>query len=381
MKPSLFLLLAFLLAACQPAERTFRIGVSQCSDDEWRTKMNHEIMREAALHPDIDVDIVSADDDNDKQIRDIQHFIDQRVDLIIAAPNEAEKMTPVIEQAYRKGIKVLLFDRKTTSDLYTAYVGADNTAIGHEAGAHLAALIARKPGATVVEIQGLPGASATTERHNGFRQAMAEATCDIVALTGNWNRDDAQQAMRQYLARGGKRPDYIFAHNDRMALGARQALAGTDSQLPTIIGIDGVSGIETGDTTMLHGLDMVSNRLIDITFLYPTGGDKIIRIASDILHGKPYERETVLETALIDSTNARVMLMQARGLRDLDQQISQQTTRLDDFAKRNDLNRSLLYSFIIILVLAIAILAITIRNYWAKQQLNQQLIEDKLQQA
>lgn len=129
--------LCLLLTACGRERARFLIAVSQCSDDEWRTQMNKEIRREALFYPGVEVDIRSAGDDNARQTADIEHFIDQKADLIVVAPNEAEALTPAIEKAHDKGIPVLLVDRRINSDRYTAYIGADNYEMGRQIGAYI----------------------------------------------------------------------------------------------------------------------------------------------------------------------------------------------------------------------------------------------------
>lgn len=115
----------FMLAGCRE-EKVWRIGVSQCSRDDWRSKMNDEINREIMFHKDAVVEIRSADDDNEKQIADIRYFADNGFDIIIAAPNEAEALTPVIKEVYGRGIPVLIFDREIVGDTYTARIVADD---------------------------------------------------------------------------------------------------------------------------------------------------------------------------------------------------------------------------------------------------------------
>ena len=116
-----FLLLSFLMMAGCQEKRIYRLGVSQCSSDDWRTKCNDEIRREIIFHPEASVEIRSADDSNEKQIADIRYFMDNHFDIIIVAPNEADAITPIIKEAYGKGIPVIIFDRNIHGDTYTAY--------------------------------------------------------------------------------------------------------------------------------------------------------------------------------------------------------------------------------------------------------------------
>ena len=78
--------LCVVMSSCKD-EKTYRIGVSQCSRDDWRQKMNEEIEREILVHPEATVEIRSADDSNEKQISDLQYFVDNKFDIIIVAPN------------------------------------------------------------------------------------------------------------------------------------------------------------------------------------------------------------------------------------------------------------------------------------------------------
>ena len=99
-KHLLFLILCLMgiLTSCSQKHTRYYIGVSQCSDDEWRHKMNHEIVREALFYDGVEVEIRTAKDNNRNQIEDINYFIDRKVDLLIVAPNEAAAVTPVVEK-------------------------------------------------------------------------------------------------------------------------------------------------------------------------------------------------------------------------------------------------------------------------------------------
>lgn len=166
------------------------MGVSQCSSDDWRTKCNDEIRREIIFHPEASVEIRSADDSNEKQIADIRYFMDNHFDIIIAAPNEADAITPIIKEAYGKGIPVIIFDRNIHGDTYTAYQGVDNIGIGSEA-ARYARHLAGK-GGRIIEICGLAGSTPAIERHDGFIEEAARNDLQVVASAhGNWNYQDA----------------------------------------------------------------------------------------------------------------------------------------------------------------------------------------------
>ena len=216
---SLFLL---LLAGCAGQQRRFVIGVSQCSDDEWRAQMNKEISREALFYPEAEVVFRTAKDNNEQQIHDIELMIRNRVDLLVVSPNEAEVLAPVIEKAYGRGIPVILTDRKIHSDNYTAYIGADNYAIGHSVGEYIAARLQGE--GKVVEVMGLRGSTPAAERHRGMMEVLEKCPgIEVVAsVDAGWLRKEARERFDSILA---VHPDIdmVYCQNDRMAAGAYEA--------------------------------------------------------------------------------------------------------------------------------------------------------------
>lgn len=123
------LMLALMLAGCASDEKRYVVGVSQCSQDEWREKMNHEMQREAMLSGDVELRLYTAGDDSRRQVRDINRLVAQGVDLLVVSPNEDEAVRPAIERAYDKGIPVVIFDRRISSDKYTAFISPTTPAL------------------------------------------------------------------------------------------------------------------------------------------------------------------------------------------------------------------------------------------------------------
>lgn len=148
---SLALTIILALYGCTES-KVYKIGVSQCSQDDWRTKMNDEINREIMFHEDAVVEICSANDNNAKQIEDIEYFVKNGFDIIIVSPNEATALTPVIKEVYESGMPVVIFDRNINGDSYTARIGVDDEGIG-KAAAHYAYHLLSN-GANAIEIFG-----------------------------------------------------------------------------------------------------------------------------------------------------------------------------------------------------------------------------------
>ncbi len=370
-----FLLLFFLvglLVACDRRKPEYIIGVSQCSNDEWRVQMNKEILREALFYPGVEVKIRQAQDDNQRQIKDIKEFIHQKVNLIIVAPNEAGAIAPVLEEAYEAGIPVVLVDRKIHSDKYTAYVGADNYEIGKKVGEYI--VNALNGEGQVVEITGLKASTPAVERHRGMMEALkvAPGIHIVASADAGWFQDKARMVVDTILKRHS-RIDLIFAQNDRMAIGAYQEARRQGREKDIVfIGVDAVAGKG-------YGVESVAKGELNATFIYPTGGDKVMQVAMSILKGKKYERENYLSTAAVNKDNARIMQMQTEHIFSLDHKIELLHSRLDDYFLRYSAQKMFLYACVVILVLVGFLLFFLVRAFWMKNRMNTELSTQKEQ--
>lgn len=375
MKYTKWIVLLFCLlgmAACRQDAPRFRIGVAQCSDDSWRHKMNDEILREAMFYDGVSVEIRSAGDDNRKQAEDVHYFIDKGVDLLIISANEAAPMTPIVEEAYQKGIPVVLVDRKILSDKYTAYIGADNYEIGRAVGNYIASTLKGK--GNVVELTGLGGSTPAMERHQGFMAAISNFP-DVKLIDkadAAWERGPAEVAMDSMLRRHPK-IDAVYAHNDRIAPGAYQAAkkVGRDKEM-MFVGIDALPGKG-------NGLELVLDSVLDATFIYPTNGDKVLQLAMNILEKKPYPRETVMNTAVVDRTNAHVMQLQTTHISELDQKIETLNGRIGGYLSRVATQQVVMYGGLVILLLVAGLLLVVYKSLRSKNRLNKELSEQKRQ--
>ncbi len=304
------LLLAISLTACTHSKKNYRIGVSQCSNDIWRDKQNAELRMGAYFHENVELLFATADDSDERQVQQIDSLVKKGIDLLIVAPNQVATISPAIDRAYDKGIPVIVFERKTNSKKYTAYMGADNYEMGRIMGEYVATRL--KGEGNVVEVMGLKGSSPAIERHNGFKTAL-DRYPDIhitATLQGDWTEPTAYEITKEWLAANQGQPvDLVFGMNDRSAMGARRAIleashpATSGSRLPLFCGIDGLSGKD-------GGIQLVRDSLLDASYIYPTRGDQLISLAMDILEGKPYDKETSLMSAIVTRANANVLLME-----------------------------------------------------------------------
>lgn len=359
-------LLALLLSACSP-KKSYFIGVSQCSEDSWRTKMNSEIRRESYLYDNVHVEFASAKDDNRVQIAQIERFIEQGADLIIVSPNEAKALTPVINKAFDRGVRVVLVDRKSASDKYTAFIGADNVAIGRAVGRFVGEHLGGK--GRVMELQGLRGSSPAMERDSGFREALAHyPQIKVVANAyADWFAQKAEiEAERMFKDVGGA--DLVFAQCDRMGIGAHQATQKLGITGVKIVGVDALP--TPGD-----GIEAVKNGTFLATFVYPTHGDEVLKLAMNILEGRPFQRETILRTGVIDANNAERALQQWAELTLLDNKMQRLNHRIDESLAQYSNQKTILVLGILLVFILMVFAFFVLKAYFAKVKLNEQLEE------
>ncbi|GAA4442520.1 substrate-binding domain-containing protein [Pontibacter saemangeumensis] len=363
------ILLTFVISCGKPAEeKAITIGFSQCTEgDAWRKAMHREMEREVSFHPEIDLQIKDAKNSSARQVAHIREFIDQGVDLLIVSPNEAEPITPVVEEAFEKGIPVIVVDRKTSSSSYTAYVGANNYQIGKLAGEYIAEMLNGE--GEIIEVWGLTGSTPAIERHRGFLEGIAAYPgVEVVAdVKGEWEKEIAKARFPEaFHANPGI--DLVLAHNDVMALGAYESIKGQARQKDLkFVGFDGLGGPN-------GGLQFVEDGILDATFLYPTGGEEIIQLAYNILHNRPYEKENILNTTVIDDRNVHIMKQQSDKILIQEQSIERQQHRIYEQIELYNNQQGLLYILSASLVVIIVLGALALQALRLKQEANRALL-------
>lgn len=359
------------LSACDDFSKeraSFRVGFSQCTSDEWREKMNRDMLREAMLYDNISLDILTAGGNNAQQIEDIHYFIESGVDLLIVSPNEAVAITPVVEEAYNSGIPVIVVDRNVLTDCYTAFVGANNYQIGQAVGGYVSGMLPH--GGKVVEITGLMGSTPAIERHQGFLNVVRESKGIEVLCSEDamWIEDKAYSQMLSILSKHNN-IDVVFAHNDIMAYGAYRAAKSVGRERGIkFLGIDALPG-ET------NGVGLVSEGIFDATFMYPSGVDVVLHTALDILEGRAFQRETTLSTAIIDKTNVKVMELQGLYIAEQEAKIEQLNARVGAYTDAYSSQKTITLLSMLLLTLVIVMLIVLASALKSKNRLNQKLVE------
>lgn len=362
----IYVAIIVLLTGCAQQPRKYVIGVSQCSEDVWRDKLNDELKMGEYLNDSLIVKLASSNDDNVLQNKQVNQFIDEGVDLLIVSPNQLSAISKSVERAYDKGIPVILYDRKTNSDKYTAFIGCDNYTIGKSMGTFIAQQLRGK--GRIVEISGLEGSSPALERHRGFMDAIKPYPgLQVVASEeGNWKEEGGIQAMKRILKQT-QDFDYVFAHNDFLAWGAY--VAARQMRVKRNYKYTGVDGMATEG----GGLELVRDGIFEASYLYPTKGDEVIALAMKILKHQPYERDNYLSTSIITQANAALTLMEARdaerqahNLKTLHKQVNQY---LSDYNSQ----KVMLIGLCLFLLVCLAAAALIFRGYLIKVKLNETL--------
>lgn len=295
-------LLALLAAGASPAgeKAVWRIGFSQCNLGEpWRANMYEDLKREVAkrggelvlIHKDAQLDTA-------RQQAHIREFINEyeagNLDCLLVSPKESAPFTPVVAEAYKSGMPVIVIDREILTDDYTCFIGGDNVVIGRAAGQWIKDKFDGKK-AKGVELMGLMTVSGAQERNKGFVEGIQGSDIEIIfRVDMNWMEPQARKEMESALSRFDK-IDFVYAHNDPGAHGAYLAAraAGREKEMD-FIGVDGLPH---------EGVAYVKQGILDATFLYPSGMDIAIQTVMDLKQGKKVPKRIMLATKCYDKDN------------------------------------------------------------------------------
>ena len=355
-----------LTVGCVKHPKKYVIGVSQCSEDIWRDKLNDELKMGEYLNDSIIVKLASSNDDNVLQNKQVNQFVDEGVDLLIISPNQMSAISKAVERAYDKGIPVILYDRMSNTDKYTAFIGCDNYKIGNSMGKYIAQQLQGK--GRVVEIRGLEGSSPALERHRGFMDALKSyPDVQVVASAGgDWKEESGIRAMKKILKKT-QDFDFVFAHNDRLAWGAY--VAAKQMGVNRNYKYTGVDGMATEG----GGLELVRDGVFDASYLYPTKGDEVIALAMRILNHQPYKKDNYLSTSIITKANADLTLMEARDAERQARNLKTLHKQVDQYLADYNSQKVMLIGLCLFLLVCIAAAALIFRGYVVKVRLNEKL--------
>lgn len=345
----LIIFCSLLLMESCVSKPKYHITVLQCSVGNWRFKLNNELM--AAQHlfeKDVEVEILNCYDRSDVQVRQIDSLINSDVDLLVVAPNEYAEVAPALRRAKERGKPVILFDRRADTDEYTAFIGGDNVAVGRLAATYAAQLAAQSENHNVMEVTALQSTSPSRDRHKGFEMGISQYPgVNYQCLYGDWDDHHTDSIVRKAL-KSAKRPDVVFCHSDFMARGASWAVkdAGLEKQVK-IIGVDGLPG--PGE-----GIEGVEQGWLAATCIYPTHGERIVRLALDILEGKPYKRDNFLESMVITPENVGMVSLYSNELQRQSSDLVTIQGKLEEYFGLYNAQNKIIWAAVAVIALLIA---------------------------
>jgi simple sugar transport system substrate-binding protein len=281
------------------------------AESDWRTAETRSMKEEAAKRG-VNYKVSDAMQKQEEQIAALRRFIAQGVDAIILAPIVETGWEPVLQEAKRRKIPVVLVDRgiKVSDDsLYATLIASDFVAEGRMAGAWLAEKLGGK--GSVVELQGTPGAAPAIDRKKGFEEALAKhpGLRIIKSQSGDFNEEGGKRVMEAFLAAAkseGTKIDAVYAHNDNMALGAIKAIEEASLKPGQDILIVSIDGIRRAYAAMLAG------KLNCIVECNPRLGPAAFDAVEKILAGQTPEKWTVVQDEMFDASQPKEVL-QSRG--------------------------------------------------------------------
>lgn len=272
--------------------KDYLIGFSQDTlANDWRAAQVQEVRDEVSKHSNLKLIVKDAKGKVSNQIRDIQRFIDQKVDFIITSPKDARTTSLVLKKAIKKGIKVILISRNIVTKDYTAFIAPDNYMIGESAAKFLAKHLNYK--GSVLMLQGVKGASSTTQRTKGFEKIISRyPNMKIVKRRANYLRNDAIKVMEE-IYKSNISFDAIYSQSDSMLIGAREVMERLNKPLVPSVGID---YIKQTRQAIMDGKQLAS-------FLYPTSGKQGVEAIVDIIEGKKVPKNRILDTIMVTKDN------------------------------------------------------------------------------
>lgn len=366
--------LLLLLASCSESKKIYKIGVSQCSGGAWRDKINNEMLAAQHLYDqDVEVSIVCAYDDTKRQIQQIDSMADAGIDLLVVAANEAEPTGETLARIKARGIPVICFDRTVDENSYTAFIGGSNIEAGRAIGinaldvAH--GIKDHKP--FIMEITALMSSSPAQDRHKGFAQVMqGHNEVEYVCHEGDWSSETSYRIVLEQI-HTGHLPDIVFCHNDGMATGVYRAVTETKTEgRINIFGIDGMPG---------EGLEYVQLGHLLASYVYPTGGAEIIKLAINILTGRPYERKNTLDGILVVKENVWPIATTTQKLLQQNKDLVTIQDKLEDYLGLYNVQRKMLIVSITVIILLIIAIGALLYAYWQTRRAirQQQALNEK----
>lgn len=295
-KITIFVLLS-LASIAQAAENKIIAFAQDTMANDFRKAQVHEVRDAVAKHPNLSFVYSDAKGKTAILIKQIDEFIESKVDLIIVGTNDADAVVPVIAKAHQKNIPIIILDRGVSGDAYTSFINSDNIKIGAIGAEYIAKRLEGK--GVVLLFEGLQKADVTQLRSKGFMDEIAKSpNIKVIKRTGNYLRKDAIVEMEK-LIQEGVHLDAIFSESDSMLSGVRSAMKRYNIAPSSIVTV-GCDYTSEAKEAILK--DEQSGSV-----LFPLGGDKSVAVAVDIFNQKSVPKHIFIPVELVTKSNAQAV--------------------------------------------------------------------------
>ncbi|WP_240160844.1 ABC transporter substrate-binding protein [Burkholderia sp. Ax-1719] len=274
-------------------DKQITLGFAQVgAESAWRTA-NTVSVKSAAKDAGINLKFSDAQQKQENQIKAIRSYIAQKVDVIAFSPVVESGWEPVLQEAKRAKIPVILTDRNIDvkdQSLYVTMIGSDFMEEGRRAGKWLEDHYKNNPGPiNIVELQGTVGSAPANDRHAGLIEVIKnDPKFKIIASqSGDFTLAGGKQVMEAFAKTYGNKINVVYAHNDDMALGAIQAMEeagmkpGKDQ---SVVSFDATKG---GFEAMIAG-----KMNVDVE-CSPLLGPQLMSAVKDVVAGKQLPKRIV----------------------------------------------------------------------------------------
>lgn len=289
---SLLALVFWLPAAAAEGKRVIAFAQDTLANDFRRAQVE-EVRDEALKHPELSFVHSDAQGQTSLMIRQIEQFIEQKVDLLIIGTNDETAVVPVVAKAYKSGIPVIVLDRGIRGDQYTTFINSDNILIGRIGAEYIAERLGGN--GLVLLFEGIQTADVTKLRSKGFLDEIRKHKgIRVIKRTGNYLRKDALVEMEKLMA-DGIRVDAIFSESDSMLSGVRMVL-NKHKIAPSTIVMVGCDYTSEAQQAIREGAQSGS-------VLFPLGGRKSVEVALKIFAKEPVPRHIYIPVKLVTREN------------------------------------------------------------------------------
>lgn len=294
----LLVLALVLLPAVAVLAAPFRIAVSlPPANNAWQAKMLDTVLAEVVKDKDkFDIVVKNAVDDAD-QLNMLQTFKEGGYDMICVLPGNGTLMTPICQDIYRAGIKIMIIDRPIEGDQYTVFYGGDNAQCGRNAAKYLGDRLKGK--GQIAILRSYVGIPIDLQRYNGFMEVLKKSYPGIKVLVegdGEFNQEAGRKAMSNILP-AYPRIDAIYSQDDESAVGALTEIR--SAKRTDIKFVTGMGGSKTAFALM-----SVRDPVYGASMSYlPSMGGRAVALAKQILLGAKFQKDIIEPTIVVTADN------------------------------------------------------------------------------